>query len=306
MQEETDMSEHIGFIGTGNMGQPMARNLLRAGFELRVYDINVANLAPLVEQGARQAFRPGDVVEPGGIVITMVPDDAALKHVTIGEDGIVARIGSNGVHLSLSTISPQTSEELAAEYTQRGSTFLGATVYGRPELAAAQQLAILISGPHQAKERVRPILTTLGERIFDFGEAAGAANVVKLIANFLLGVNLEAIAEGLALGERNGIDRRRIIDMVRQTLFDCVVFNTYGPMIAHKAYAPARFPVPLGYKDMQLVSNAAARAHVPMPLLNVVHNRLMTCIAHGWVEQDWSSLDRAVLQDAGLDGSASQ
>ncbi len=280
------MSEHIGFIGTGNMGQPMARNLLRAGFELSVYDINAANLAPLVEQGARQAFRPGDVIEPGGIVITMVPDDTSLKHVTIGEDGILARIGSGGVHLSLSTISPQTSEELAAVYAQQESTFLGATVYGRPELAAAQQLAILISGPHEARERVRPILTTLGERIFDFGEAAGAANVVKLIANFLLGVS------------------RSIIDMVRQTLFDCVAFNTYGPMIAHKAYAPARFPVPLGYKDMQLVSSAAEHAHVPMPLLNVVHNRLMTCIAHGWVEQDWSSLDRAVLQDAGLDGSA--
>jgi 3-hydroxyisobutyrate dehydrogenase-like beta-hydroxyacid dehydrogenase len=299
------MSEHIGFIGTGNMGQPMARNLLRAGFELSVYDINAANVAPLVELGAHQAFRPGDVVEPGGIVITMVPDDVSLKHVTIGEDGILARIGSNGVHLSLSTISPQTSEELAAVYAQQESTFLGATVYGRPELAAAHKLATLISGPHQARERVRPILATLGERIYDFGEAAGAANVVKLIANFLLGVTLEAIAEGLALGERSGIDRSRIIDMVRQTLFDCVVFNTYGPMIAHKTYAPARFPVPLGYKDMQLVSSTAACAHVPMPLLNVVHNRLMTCIAQGWVEQDWSSLDRAVLQDAGFGGSAS-
>ncbi len=156
------MSEHIGFIGTGNMGQPMACNLLHAGFNLSVYDINAVNLAPLVEQGARQAFRPGDVIEPGGIVITMVPDDAALKHVTIGEDGILARMGSNGVHLSLSTISPQTSEELAAVYAHQGSTLLGANVYGRPELAAAQKLAILISGPHQAKERVRPILTTLG------------------------------------------------------------------------------------------------------------------------------------------------
>ncbi len=101
------MSEHIGFIGTGNMGQPIAHNLLRAGFELSVYDINAANLAPLVEQGAHRAFRPGDVVEPGGIVITMVPDDASLKHVTMGEDGILERIGSNGVHLSLSTISPR-------------------------------------------------------------------------------------------------------------------------------------------------------------------------------------------------------
>jgi len=306
MQEETDMSEHIGFIGTGNMGQPMARNLLRAGFELSVYDINAANLAPLVEQGARRVFRPGDVVEPGGIVITMVPDDAALKQVTVGEVGIVGRIGSGGVHLSLSTISPQTSEELAVVYAHQESTFLGANVYGRPELAAAQQLAILISGPHEAKERVQPILTTFGERIFDYGEAAGAANVVKLIANFLLGVTLEAIAEGLALGERSGIDRSRIIDMVQQTLFDCVAFNTYGPMIAHKAYAPAKFPVPLGYKDMQLVLSTAARTHVPMPLLNVVHNRLMTCIAHGWVEQDWSSLDRAVLQEAGLPESAAR
>ncbi len=150
------MPEHIGFIGTGNMGQPMAHNLLRAGFDLSVYDINAANLAPLVEQGAHRAFLPGDVVEPGGIVITMVPDDAALQHVTVGEGGIVARIGSGGVHLSLSTISPETSEELAAVYAQQGSTFLGATVYGRPELAAAHKLAILISGPHQAKDAFGP------------------------------------------------------------------------------------------------------------------------------------------------------
>jgi 3-hydroxyisobutyrate dehydrogenase-like beta-hydroxyacid dehydrogenase len=107
MQEEINMSEQIGFIGTGNMGQPMAHNLLRAGFDLSVYDINAANLAPLVKQGAYWAFLPGDVVQPGGIVITMVPDDAALLQVTIGEDGIVGRIGSNGVHLSLSTIPPR-------------------------------------------------------------------------------------------------------------------------------------------------------------------------------------------------------
>src|SRR6266699_7146615 len=107
------MPESIGFVGLGQMGQPMALNLLKAGFAMRVFDLHEERLAPLVAQGAYQAFGLGDVTEPGGIVLTMVPDDRALLQVTLGEGGILRRIGERGIHLSLSTVSPEVAAQLA-------------------------------------------------------------------------------------------------------------------------------------------------------------------------------------------------
>src|SRR5579884_2161098 len=150
------MSEQIGFIGLGNMGQPMARNLLKAGFELRVYNRNPAKAEPLVAQGARQVSRPGEVVEPGGIVITMVANDAALEQVVLGESGLLERLGSNGIHLSMSTISPATARKLAELHAKHGSIYVAAPVFGRPEAAAAQQLWINISCRKQRRNEHSP------------------------------------------------------------------------------------------------------------------------------------------------------
>ncbi len=294
------MGEKIGFIGLGNMGQPMARNLLKAGFELRVYNRNPRRAEPLVAEGAQQVFHPGEVVEPGGIVVTMVANDGALEQVTLGQDGFLARLGSNGIHLSMSTVAPATARKLADLHAKHGSMYVAAPVFGRPEAAAAQQLWICVSGAQAAKERVHPVLQALGQGIFDFGEEPGAANVVKLTGNFLIAAAMEAMAEALTLAEKNGLDRSRVIEMFGQTNFACPIYQNYGRAIAHKQYTPAGFYLSLGLKDVGLVLQTANEVQMPMPVASLLHDRFLTSVAKGRGDLDWSGLALDVSEDAGI------
>jgi 3-hydroxyisobutyrate dehydrogenase-like beta-hydroxyacid dehydrogenase len=295
------MQQQIGFIGTGNMGLPMARNLLAAGFALRVYDLNLKRVAPLVSLGAQQVNRPCEVVEAGGIVISMVPDDAALEQVVAGEDGLLRQLGQGGIHLSMSTVSPDLARRLARLYARQASHYVTATVFGRPDAAAEGKLAIFLSGNPFAKERVLPLLQAMGKQLFDFGEEVQAATVVKLAANFLIASALEAMAEAAALVEKYEIDRSSFLDMIGQTLFGCPVYSGYGPMIAHHIYTPALFRIPLGLKDLRLCLETANREHVPLPLAHLVHDRLQVALNKGREELDWSALALSVAEDAGLE-----
>jgi 3-hydroxyisobutyrate dehydrogenase-like beta-hydroxyacid dehydrogenase len=294
------MSEQIGFIGLGNMGQPMARNLLNAGFALRVYNRNASKAEPLVAQGTQQVFKPSDVVEPGGIVITMVANDSALESVVLGEDGFLERLGPNGIHLSMSTVSPATARKLADLHAKHGSIYLAAPVFGRPEAAAARKLWICLSGAQPGKERVQPILNVLGQGVFDFGEDPGAANVVKLAGNFLIASAMEAMAEALTLAEKNGIERSKVIDMLGQTSFACPIYQIYGKVLAEEHYTPAGFLLSLGFKDVNLVLQTAESATMPMPFASLLHDRFLTAIAKGRGDMDWSALALGVSEDAGI------
>lgn len=289
----------IGFIGVGQMGQPMARNLLKSGFALRVYDKYPEQAAPLVALGAHQAFRLSEVAAPGGIVITMVPDDQALEEVVLSEGGILAQLGANGIHLSMSTVSPQVAERLAALYATHGSYYLAATVLGRPDVAAAARLSIFLAGPHAAQERVLPLLQVLGKDIYDVGEAVAAANVVKIAANFLIVAAIEAMGEAAALVERYGLNRAQFLHMmVASPLFGGAVYEGYGRMIGENRYEPALFPVPLGLKDVDLVLSTAAAVRAPVPLASLAHEHLLRAIAEGWAAHDWSVLARMIATEA--------
>ena len=179
------MSGFIGFIGIGGMGEPMAGNLLKAGYTLRIYNRTPSKAASLVDQGANLVHQPREVAEPGRIVITMLSDDRALEGAVADDNGLLQRLGPGGIHLSMSTVSPATARSLAERHRRYGVAYLAAPVFGRPQAAAARKLFICLSGPQAAKERVQPVLNTLGQGVFDFGEDQGAANVVKLAGNFL-------------------------------------------------------------------------------------------------------------------------
>src|SRR6266568_6213406 len=161
LRKEIAMKERIGFVGLGQMGQPMALNLLQAGFELRVFDLDQERLGPPIAQRAEPVSSPGEVTEPGGIVLSMVPDGRALLSVALGEGGILSRMGRGGVHLSLSTVSPEVAAQLAKVYRQQGSHYLAATVLGRPDLAEEDRLTIFFSGDPEAKARVLSLLDVL-------------------------------------------------------------------------------------------------------------------------------------------------
>jgi 3-hydroxyisobutyrate dehydrogenase-like beta-hydroxyacid dehydrogenase len=291
----------IGFVGLGMMGQGMAQSLHRGGYSLRVYNRDASKTASLVEVGAQRCEQPGDVVEPGGIVITMIANDAALESVTLGEHGILERLGPGGVHISMSTVSPTAATRLAELHRQRGCAYLAAPVFGRPDAAASGQLSICVAGDRAAKERVQPVLSAMSQGIFDFGEDPAHANVVKVSGNFLINSAMEAMAEALALAEKNGIDRSSVIDFFGQTLFACRIYQNYGRLIAEKRYTPVGFQMELALKDNNLVREAAEQAHVPMPLANLNHDRLMSGIARGRASADWTALTQLVDEAAGLE-----
>ncbi len=294
------MNEAIGFVGLGNMGEPMASNLLKAGYALRLYNRTPSKATSLVNQGATLVSHLRDVAEPGGIVITMVSDDRGREDVVAGDKGLLERLGSDGVHLSMSTVSPATSRKLAEQHQRYRVAYLAAPVFGRPEAAAARKLWICLSGPRAAKDRVQPMLSALGQAVFDFGEDPGAANVVKLAGNFLIASAIEAMAEAMTLAEKNGIDRAMLIDMLAQTMFACPIYQNYGKAIVQEDYKPARFRLSLGLKDIDLVLQTAASSKTPMPLASMLRDRFISAMAKGREELDWAAFALGASEDAGL------
>jgi 3-hydroxyisobutyrate dehydrogenase-like beta-hydroxyacid dehydrogenase len=295
--------EASGFIGLGNMGAHMARNLLAAGCKVVVYNRTGERAAPVAASGATVAHAPRDAVAPGGIVVSMLSNDQALESVTLGADGFADALGKDGLHISMSTVSPDTARKLAGEHARRGSLFLAAPVFGRPDAAAARKLFICQSGPAAAKARARPILELLGQAIHDFGEEPGAANLVKLSGNFLIMAAIEALSEAFALAQKSGIDRVALSAFFGQTIFACPIYQNYGRIVAERAFEPPGFALRLGVKDMRLVREAAEAALVPMPIGDLVRARLLSALAKGRGEMDWTAIELAAAQDAGLDTS---
>jgi len=295
------MNLEAGFIGLGSMGLPMAENLLAAGVKLKVFNRTVAKAQALVSKGATLAANQGEVATAGGIVFTMLADDAAVESVVTGDGGLAARLAPGGIHVSMSTIAPTTARRLAHYHAERGSIYLASPVFGRPDNAAARQLVVCTSGPAAAKDGVRALLEFVGRAIYDYGEEPGAANVVKLAGNFLIAAAVEAMAEAFTMAERNGIDRNKVADMLGQTLFACPVYQRYGAMVASKHHTPAGFKLSLGLKDVELVLKTAGEVRVPAPMASVVRDRMLAGLAHGRETMDWSALALGVLDDAGIE-----
>lgn len=296
------MSESIAFIGLGSMGLPIATNLIKAGHSLRVYNRSAEKAQPLLEQGASLANTPAEAVESSQIVFTMLSNDQAVEAVVLGETGILSKLATGGIHVSMSTIAPATARALAEQHQRQGVEYVASPVFGRPDAAAAAKLWICTSGSASAKARVRPLLEAIGQGIFDFGESAEAANVVKLTGNFLIMSAIEAMAEAFTLAEKQGIDRTQVAELFGQTLFACPVYQNYGRMVARQQYEPAGFKLSLGLKDVTLALQTAHASQMPMPLANLVQNRLLASIAKGKGDIDWSGFALEVSADAGLGG----
>jgi 3-hydroxyisobutyrate dehydrogenase-like beta-hydroxyacid dehydrogenase len=290
----------IAFIGLGNMGLPIATNLIEAGYSLTVWNRTPEKAQPLVKLGATQARTPQEAVEPSGIVITMLADDAALEQVVFGKDGIGEKLGQDGIHVSMSTVSPETSNKLAQYHRAKGAVYIAANVFGRPEAAAARKLFILCAGPAQAKPKIMPLLEAMGQRVFDIDEEPSHANIIKLSGNFMIMAAIESMAEAFTLSEKHGVPREKTMEVLTQSLFTAPVFVNYGKQIASNTYQPAGFKLSLGFKDATLVSTAANHALAPMPLAALMLARYQAAMAKGWKDLDWAAAALNVSQDAGL------
>jgi 3-hydroxyisobutyrate dehydrogenase-like beta-hydroxyacid dehydrogenase len=294
------MNETIGLIGIGSMGLPLGMNLLESGYGLRVYNRTPAKAQPLLDRGAQLASNPAEVVESNGIVITLVANDAALEQIAHGEHGLVDKLGAGGIHLSMSTVSPTTAEKLAQHHRQRQAEYVAAPMFGRPDAVAARTISLCLSGNSAAKQRLMPMLDRLSQDAYDFGEAVGAANVVKLAGNFMIMSAIEAMAEAFTLAEKNGIDRTKVAQLFGETLFACRVYQNYGDAIAKQVYEPAGFKLSLGLKDIKLALQTAQANQMPMPLANLLHDRLLTLADRGHGDLDWAALALKASEEAGL------
>jgi 3-hydroxyisobutyrate dehydrogenase-like beta-hydroxyacid dehydrogenase len=290
----------VGFIGLGSMGQGIATNLLKGTSQLRVYNRSKEKTRSLVEQGAVAVEDASDVVEPGGVVFTMLSDDAALRSVVFDSVNFIKRLAPGGIHVSLSTISPDTAREMSEYHDRHGVRFLSAPVIGRPDRAAAGTLFVLLAGRSEAKAAVSPLLERISQRIFDFGEEPWLSNIAKLAFNFNIAAAIEIMAESFTLAEKNGIPRQKMAELLSETLFSSVVYRGYGDHVARHAYDPAGFRLVLGWKDIRLMLQIAAESATPLPIGSLLRDRLLSAIAKGRGELDWSALALGASEDANV------
>lgn len=290
----------ITFIGLGNMGLGMAQNLINANCSVHVYNRTKEKAEQL--KGEFKIFEhPDKSVEEQDIVITMLSDDETLLTLANGNHGFLNAMKKDAIHISMSTISPDTSKELYNMHKITGSHYLAAPVFGRPNAAAEAKLFICTSGDEDIKEKVKPILELLGQGIYDFGIEPGAANVVKLAGNFMIMASMETMAEAFTLAEKQGLDREKVAEFFGNTVFNAPIYKNYGTLIAKKQYQPVGFKSKLGFKDARLASKMALDAQMPAPLLSLVYNRLLSAVANGNGESDWvEGIAGSVSTDAGV------
>ena len=289
----------IGWIGLGNMGLPMARNLLKAGHELVVYNRTQSRADELRAEGASVASSPAEAAS-APMVVTMVADDPALEDMIFRDGKVLEILGRGATHISMSTISVSLSKRLAEAHAKRGQAYVSAPVFGRPEAAAAAKLFVVVAGPGKAVRECQPLFDAMGQKTFVISEDAPLANVIKLSGNFLIASMIESFGEAFALVRKYGVNPHQFLDFLTSSLFTAPIHKTYGTLIADDKYQPVGFKVPLGLKDVRLVLSAAEAASVPMPLASLVCDHLITLMAKGKQDEDWASIARLAAENAGL------
>ena len=292
---------NIGFIGLGNMGAAIAGRLLDAGHTLRVWNRSPEPARRLAERGA-QAVATAEEAFRGDVVFSMLSDDQAARAVLL-DSGLIARAvpAAARLHVNLATISVALGDELAERHSERGVGYVAAPVLGRPDVAAAGKLTVLVAGPRQAVESVQALLEgTVGQKVWRFGERASQANVVKLAINFMLAAAIESMGEAAALTAGYGVEARELFELVGQSLFPGPVYQGYGRLIAEGRFEPAGFKARLGLKDVRLALAAAEAVTTPMPVGSVIRDSMLEALARGEGEKEFGVvLGRAAMRRGG-------
>lgn len=289
----------IAFIGLGRMGMGMARNLLRAGFTVAVYNRSREKAQALAADGARVASSPADAAHDADVVMTMVADDHALEEIVFGSNGITSTMRADCIHLSHSTISTAMARRLTKEHGARHQKYLSVPVFGRPEAAERKTLLVVAAGPGELIERCRPVFDAIGRQTFIVGAEPWQANVTKVCGNFMIISVIEAFGEAYATLRKAGVSPQDFLEIMNALLGSGIIAN-YGRIIAEEQFEPAGFALRLGLKDVRLMLAAAEECTAPMPLASLIHDHMLSALAQGQAELDWSSVTKVIARNAGL------
>ena len=295
------MDVKVGLIGVGRMGSAIARRLLAAGCDVLVYNRTPQKASALVQSGARVASSIEAACTGRELVITMVADDAALQDVLLRSGGLRDSLPAGATHVAMGTHSVAAIRAAESAHRAAQQNFAAAPVLGRPEAVDAGQAGIVLGGSAAALEACRQTLAAIGRRVFEAGNEAERAAALKLTNNFVLAGCIEVLSEAFALVRKYGVAPSVCFEMLTEGLFSAPAYRTYGRIIAEQSYDQVSFTARLGLKDLNLVLAAADAACVPLPSANVVRDRLLTAIARGEGDRDWSVIAREQARASGLD-----
>jgi 3-hydroxyisobutyrate dehydrogenase-like beta-hydroxyacid dehydrogenase len=290
----------VGFIGLGEMGLPMAQNIMKAGFTLSVFNRTKEKATTLIEQGVKWLPSPAELATQCDILVSMVSNDEALKEIVEGPKGFLNSSQLPSIHISMSTVSPTLCDALEKQHREKGVAFLAAPVTGRPERAKEGSLWIFLAGEVPSKKRVTPILQAMSGKIFDLGEHPRQAAIFKLCNNFMILGFIELFSEASTLLEKSGISLEEAAKIWGDSLFDAPVLHSYAPILCKLKFSEGGFALNLGLKDMRLLHDAADRAQVAMPILDHLHEKLLASMNLGREKFDWSAIMLLSRELAGL------
>ncbi|HEY7929709.1 MAG TPA: NAD(P)-dependent oxidoreductase [Steroidobacteraceae bacterium] len=291
----------IGFLGLGRMGSAMATRLLGAGYQLAVFDLAEQATARMAAAGATVRASIRELAGTSDVVISMLPDDEALRAATVGPQGLIGALAPGAIHVVSGTHGVQVIDEIAAAHRAARQVLITCHVLGRPDLAASGKLGLVPAGPAAAVQSLRALFAVLGERIFDAGEDPLSATAMKVANNYVLGCAIEAIGEGMALVRKYGVDPQVFFRVLVEGLFDCTAYRAYADIIAKMDWGRIGATAVIGLKDAALSRQAADKVHMTLPSLSAWQTHLEHAIARGEAQLDWSVMAREQFRESGLE-----
>ncbi len=280
--------QKIGFIGLGIMGKPMAANLVKSGYFLKVYDLNPNSMAELVKLGAQAGSSCKETAAFADVVITMLPNSPHVKAAVMGEGGVLQGAKSGAVLIDMSSIAPLAAKEVAAAAAEKGVTMLDAPVSGGEPKAVDGTLAIMVGGPQETFAQVKPILDKMGASVTRVGDI-GAGNTTKLANQIIVALNIAAMSEALVLAAKAGVAPENVFAAIRGGLAGSTVLDAKAPLVMDRKFDPG-FRINLHIKDLGNVLETAHEINVPLPMTAAVMEMMQALKADGMGDEDHCSL----------------
>ena len=296
------MIKTISYLGLGTMGSGMASNLLKAGYKLTVWNRSAEKCEPFARKGARVAESPADAVRDVDLVIYCLSNEEAVEEVVFGAKGILSGSSEGQIAIDMSTVLPATSLREQEAYAEHGVDFLDAPVFGSKKESADAKLWIMAAGNKVIYEKVKPILEHLGQIVHYLGKSGNAA-VMKLVGNLIVALEMEALAEGLVLAQKAGLDLNTVMEVLKVADFRSPLIASNGPNILKRDFSPS-FALKLMLKDADLIEKFAGSLQSPIPALRVVQKNLGSAVALGFGKENASAVIKALEKEAGVEVKA--
>ena len=297
------MIRTISYLGLGTMGSGMASNLLKAGYKLTVWNRSVEKCEPFARKGARVADTPADAVRDVDLVMYSLSNDQAIEEVVFGAKGILTAINEGQIAIDMSTVLPATSVREQEAYAKRDVDFLDAPVFGSKQESAKARLWILAAGNKAIFEKVKSVLEHLGQTVHYLGKNGNAA-AMKLVGNLIVALEMEALAEGLVLAQKAGLNLNTVMEVVKVADFRSPLLVSNGQNILKRDFSTS-FALKLMLKDAGLIEKFGESLQSPVPALRIVERNLKSAVALGFGKENASALIKALEKEAGVEAKAS-